>query len=90
MEEFSLRSSTTVDSQVVFGRPIGRLTGSIKWQSDCLAGVSSGSLIKWPNHESLLFITKLLQGFIWVRSYKDSLDIVRGQYTRITLRSSRR
>ena len=90
MEEFSLRSFTTVDNQVVFGRPMGRLTGSIKWRSDCLAVVSGGSLIKWPNHESLLFITKLLHGFIWVRSYKDSLDIVRGQYTRITLRNSRR
>ena len=46
MEEFSLRSFTTVDSQVVFGHPMGRLTGSIKWRSDCLAGVSGGSLIK--------------------------------------------
>ena len=45
MAEFSLRSFTTVDSQAVFGRPMGRLTGSIKWRSDCLAGVSGGSLI---------------------------------------------
>ena len=89
MEECSLRSFTTVDSQVVFGRLMGRLTGFIKWQSDCLAGVSGGSLIKWPNHGSLLFITKILHGFMWVRSYKDSLDTVRGQFTRITLHSSR-
>ena len=87
MEECSLRSFTTVDSQIVFGRSMGRLTGFTKWRSDCLAGVSDGSLIKWPNHESLLFIIKILHGFIWVRSYKDSLDIVRGQFTRITLRS---
>ena len=90
MEECSLRSFTTVDSQVVFGRPMGRLTGFTKWRSDCLAGVSGGSLIKCPNHESLLFINKILHGFMWVRSYKDSLDIVRGQFTCITLRSSRR
>ena len=91
MEECSLRSFTTVDSQVVFGRPMGRLTSFTKWRSDCLTGVSGqGSLIKWPNHESLLFIIKILHGFMCVRSYKDSLDIVRGQFTRITLRSSRR
>ena len=85
-----MRSFTTVDSQDVFGRPMGRLTGFTKWPSDCLAGVSGGSLIKWPNHESLLFITKILHGFMWVRSHKDLLDIVRGQFTRITLRSSHR
>ena len=78
MKECSLRSFTTVDSQVFFGRPMGHLTGFIKWWSDCLAGVSGGSLIKWLNHESLLFITKILHGFMWVRSYKDSLDIVCG------------
>ena len=78
MEKCSLRSFTTVDSQVVFGRPIGRLTGFTKWPSDCLTGVSGGSLTKWPNHEGLLFITKILHRIMWVRSYKDSLDIVRG------------
>ena len=40
MEQCSLRSFTTVDSQVVFGRPMGRLTGFTKWRGDCLAGVS--------------------------------------------------
>ena len=89
MEECSLRSFTTVDSQVVFGCRMGHLTGFTKWRSDFLAGVSGGSLIKWPNHESLLFITKILHGFMWVRSYKDSLDIVLGQFTCITLPSSR-
>ena len=34
MEECSLRSFTTVESQVVFGRPMGRLTGFTKWRSD--------------------------------------------------------
>ena len=89
MEECSLRSFTTVNSHVVFGRPMGHLTGFTKWRSDCPAGVSGGSLIKWPNHESLRFIAKILHGFMWVRSYEDSLDILRGQITRITLRSMR-
>ena len=69
-----MRSFTTVDSQVVFGRPMGRFTGFTKWRSDCLAGVSD----------------EVSLNGMWVRSYKDSLDIVRGQFTRITLRSSRR
>ena len=37
MEECSLRSFTTIDSQVVFGHPMGHLTGFTKWRSDCLA-----------------------------------------------------
>ena len=90
MVECSLRSLRTVDSHVVFGLPVGRFTGLMKCRKDCLAGVSGGSLIRWPNQESLLFIIMTLQGFMWVRLYKSSFDMRRGQLTRITFRSSLR
>ena len=52
MVECSLRSLRTVDSHVVFGLPVGRFTGLVKCRRDCLAGVSGGSLIRWPNQKS--------------------------------------
>ena len=67
MVECSLRSLRTVDSHVVFGLPVGRFTGLMKCQRDCLADVSGGHLIRWLNQESLLFIIMTLQGFMWVR-----------------------
>ena len=91
MVECSLRSLRTVDSHVVFGLPVGRFTGLMKCRSqrrDCPAGVSGGSLIRWPNQDSLFFIIMTLQGFMWVRLYRSSVDMRRGQLTRITCRSS--
>ena len=67
MAECSLRSLRTVDSHVVFVLPVERFTGLMKCRRDCVAAVSGGNLIRWPNQESLLFIIMILQGFMWVR-----------------------
>ena len=84
MVECSLRSLRTVDSHVVSGLPVGRFTGLMKCQRDCLAGVSGSSLIRWPSQESPFFIIMTLQGLMWVQLYKSSFDMRRGQLTRIT------
>ena len=64
------RSFVTMLSHVVFGFPLGRLTGLTDSFRACLAGVSGrGSLSRCRSHDGRRFFTFALQGMVLVSLY---------------------